>query len=85
MAAYRDSGPDSRRDSIRLVAVTTSPLASASHSASVRTLCPRWNPASHNKVTNASMAALWLVLGLPVATLYLAVLMTVHWFAAPRR
>ena len=36
-------------------------------------------------VTNASMAAMWLVLGLPVATLYLALLLPLHWIARLRR
>jgi hypothetical protein len=35
--------------------------------------------------TNASMAAMWLVLGLPVATLYLALLVPLHWIAGLRR
>ncbi len=29
--------------------------------------------------TNAGMAAMWLVLGLPLATLYLIVLFPIHW------
>ena len=34
--------------------------------------------------TNASMASVWLVLGMPVATLYLLFLFPVHWLAARR-
>jgi hypothetical protein len=33
-------------------------------------------------VTNANMAAMWLVLGLPVATLYLVLLLPLHWMIA---
>jgi hypothetical protein len=33
-------------------------------------------------VTNASMAAMWLVLGLPAATLYLVLLLPLHWMIA---
>jgi hypothetical protein len=33
-------------------------------------------------VTNANMAAMWLVLGLPVATLYLVLLLPLHWIVA---
>jgi hypothetical protein len=33
-------------------------------------------------VTNASMAAIWLVLGLPVATVYLVLLLPLHWMIA---
>jgi hypothetical protein len=33
-------------------------------------------------VTNANMAAMWLVLGLPVATLYLVLLLPLHWLIA---
>ncbi len=32
--------------------------------------------------TNASDAAIWLVLGLPVATLYLVLLWPIHWVLA---
>jgi hypothetical protein len=32
--------------------------------------------------TNANMAAMWLVLGLPVATLYLVLLLPLHWMIA---
>lgn len=34
--------------------------------------------------TNASMASVWLVLGLPAATLYLLCLFPLHWLAARR-
>ena len=33
-------------------------------------------------VTNANMAAMWLVLGLPVATVYLVLLLPLHWMIA---
>jgi hypothetical protein len=33
-------------------------------------------------VTNASMTAMWLVLGLPFATLYLVLLLPLHWMIA---
>ena len=33
-------------------------------------------------LTNASMAAMWLVLGLPVATLYLLCLLPLHWLVS---
>ena len=33
-------------------------------------------------VTNANMAAMWLVLGLPVATIYLVLLLPLHWMIA---
>jgi hypothetical protein len=33
-------------------------------------------------LTNASMAAMWLVLGLPLATLYLLCLLPIHWLAS---
>jgi hypothetical protein len=33
-------------------------------------------------VTNASTSSIWLVLGLPVATVYLLLLHPVHWFVA---
>ncbi len=33
-------------------------------------------------VTNASEAAIWLVLGLPIATLYLVLLWPIHWVIA---
>jgi hypothetical protein len=32
--------------------------------------------------TNANMAAMWLVLGLPVATVYLVLLLPLHWMIA---
>jgi hypothetical protein len=32
--------------------------------------------------TNASMTAIWLMLGLPVATLYLVLLLPLHWIVA---
>ena len=32
--------------------------------------------------TNANMAAMWLVLGLPVATVYLSLLLPLHWIVA---
>jgi hypothetical protein len=32
--------------------------------------------------TNANMAAMWLVLGLPVATAYLVLLLPLHWMIA---
>jgi hypothetical protein len=32
--------------------------------------------------TNANMAAIWLVLGLPLATLYLVLLLPLHWIVA---
>lgn len=32
--------------------------------------------------TNADMAAIWLVLGLPVATAYLVLLLPLHWMVA---
>jgi hypothetical protein len=32
--------------------------------------------------TNANMTAIWLVLGLPVATLYLVLLLPLHWIVA---
>lgn len=32
--------------------------------------------------TNAGMAAMWLVLGLPVATFYLLLLFPIHWLTA---
>lgn len=35
-------------------------------------------------VTNASMASVWLVLGLPAATLYLLFLFPIHWLAVRR-
>jgi ABC-type uncharacterized transport system permease subunit len=35
-------------------------------------------------VTNASVAAIWLVIGLPLATLYLALLVPLHWIAGFR-
>lgn len=33
-------------------------------------------------LTNASMAALWLMLGLPLATLYLVLLLPLHWMVS---
>jgi hypothetical protein len=33
-------------------------------------------------LTNASMTTLWLMLGLPVATLYLVLLLPIHWIVA---
>jgi len=33
-------------------------------------------------LTNASMAALWLVLGLPAATVYLLCLLPLHWLVS---
>jgi hypothetical protein len=33
-------------------------------------------------VTNANMAAIWLVLGLPLATVYLVLLLPLHWMFA---
>ena len=32
--------------------------------------------------TNANMTAIWLVLGLPLATLYLVLLLPLHWIVA---
>jgi len=33
-------------------------------------------------LTNASMAAMWLVLGLPAATVYLLCLLPLHWLVS---